>query len=76
MTSSLQLLFQESDGVEDRQRLRSQVVPRRGIYFATKRVGIFFFNEFVNLSPNVMWLMPALFADLLYPRLFAQMPTS
>ena len=53
MTSSLQLLFQEIDGVENRQRLRSQVVPRIGEYFATKRANIFFFDELSTLNPSL-----------------------
>ena len=45
MTISLQLLFQEIDQVTDEQDLRSQVVPKIGEYFATKRSGIFFFDQ-------------------------------
>ena len=45
MTISLQLLFKEIDQVTDEQDLRSQVVPKIGEYFATKRSGIFFFDQ-------------------------------
>jgi DNA-binding CsgD family transcriptional regulator len=53
MTSSLQFLFEEIDGVKDRQHLRSQVVPRIGEYFATKRSSIFFFDELSKLNPSL-----------------------
>jgi DNA-binding CsgD family transcriptional regulator len=53
MTSSLKLLFTEIDEIEDKQSLRLQIVPRIGEYFATKRAGIFFFDELSVLSPNL-----------------------
>jgi DNA-binding CsgD family transcriptional regulator len=62
MTSSLQLLFQEIDGVEDKQRLRSQVVPRIGEYFATKRVSIFFFDELSTLNPRLQKIFKVAFS--------------
>ncbi|WP_377480846.1 MAG: LuxR C-terminal-related transcriptional regulator [Microcoleus anatoxicus] len=43
--SPLQLLFQEIDQVKDEDDLRSQIVPAIGEYFATKRCGIFFFDQ-------------------------------
>jgi DNA-binding CsgD family transcriptional regulator len=53
MTSPLKLLFTEIDGIENKQSLRLQIVPRIGEYFATKRAGIFFFDELSALSPNL-----------------------
>jgi DNA-binding CsgD family transcriptional regulator len=53
MTSSLKLLFTEIDEIEDQQSLRLQIVPRISEYFATKRAGIFFFDELSVLSPNL-----------------------
>ncbi len=45
MTSPLQLLFEAIDQLQDEDDLRSQVVPKIGEYFATKRSGIFFFDQ-------------------------------
>ncbi|TAD84693.1 MAG: LuxR family transcriptional regulator [Oscillatoriales cyanobacterium] len=45
MTISLQLLFKEIHQVKDENDLRSQIVPAIGEYFATKRCGIFFFDQ-------------------------------
>ncbi|MEZ2240234.1 LuxR C-terminal-related transcriptional regulator [Microcoleus sp.] len=43
--SPLQLLFEAIDQLQDEDELRSQVVPKIGEYFATKRSGIFFFDQ-------------------------------
>jgi DNA-binding CsgD family transcriptional regulator len=45
MKSPLQLLFEAIDRLQDEDNLRSQVVPKIGEYFATKRSGIFFFDQ-------------------------------
>lgn len=45
MTISLQLLFQEIHQVKDENDLRSHLAPKIGEYFATKRSGIFFFDQ-------------------------------
>jgi DNA-binding CsgD family transcriptional regulator len=45
MMISLRLLFEEINQIEDEQDLRMQIVPKIGEYFATKRSGIFFFDQ-------------------------------
>lgn len=46
--SPLQLLFQEIDQVKDEDDLRSHLAPKIGEYFATKRSGIFFFDQLLG----------------------------
>lgn len=43
--SPLQLLFEAIDQLQDEDDLRSHLVPKIGEYFATKRSGIFFFDQ-------------------------------
>jgi DNA-binding CsgD family transcriptional regulator len=57
MTSSLQVLFEDIDGVKDRRYLRSQVVPKVGEHFAATRAGIFFFDELSDLNPNLQKIL-------------------
>jgi hypothetical protein len=44
MTSSLQLLFETIDRVENEPDLRSQVLPQIGVHFNATRRGIFYFD--------------------------------
>ncbi|BAY34878.1 LuxR family transcriptional regulator [Nostoc carneum NIES-2107] len=45
MRHSLQLLFEAINQAQNEQELRSQVVPKLGEYFTTKKCGIFFFDQ-------------------------------
>lgn len=53
MTSSLQLLFEAIDRMQDEQDLRSQIVPKIGDYFQAKRWGIFFFDRLPKVDSNL-----------------------
>lgn len=53
MTNSLQHLFEAINQVKNEQDLRSQVVPQIGEYFATKRCGVFFFDQLPLLDGNL-----------------------
>lgn len=53
MMGSLQPLFAAIDSVKDERDLRSEIVPKVGEYFAAKRSGIFFFDQFSQLDPNL-----------------------
>jgi DNA-binding CsgD family transcriptional regulator len=53
MTNSLQHLFEAINQLKNEQDLRSQVVPQIGEYFATKRCGVFFFDQFPLLDGNL-----------------------
>jgi DNA-binding CsgD family transcriptional regulator len=56
MTNSLQALFASIDSVKDEGDLRSQIVPKVGEHFAAMRSGIFFFDQFSQLDPNLQKL--------------------
>jgi DNA-binding CsgD family transcriptional regulator len=45
MRNSLQLLFAAINQAQDEQELRSRVVPKFTEYFATKKSGVFFFDQ-------------------------------
>lgn len=45
MRNSLQLLFAAINQAQDEQELRSRVVQKFGEYFATKKCGVFFFDQ-------------------------------
>ena len=53
MKSPLQLLFEAIDQLQDKDDLRSQVVPKISEYFATKRSGIFFFDQLLLENRNL-----------------------
>lgn len=53
MTSALQRIFEAIEQGEDEQNLRSQVVPKIGEYFATKRQGLFFFDQLPFTDKNL-----------------------
>lgn len=53
MTSSLQLLFEAINQIQDEQELRSQIVPKIGDYFQAKRWGIFFFDQLPRVDSNL-----------------------
>jgi DNA-binding CsgD family transcriptional regulator len=57
MTTSLQPLFTLIDRVKDEQDLRSDVIPKVGEHFAATRSGIFFFDQFSQLDPNLRKLL-------------------
>ncbi len=56
MIGSLQPLFAAIDSVKDERDLRSDVIPKIGEYFVAKRSGIFFFDQFSQLDPNLQKL--------------------
>jgi DNA-binding CsgD family transcriptional regulator len=58
MTSPLQRLFATIHQVQDEQELRSRLVPIIGEHFATKRQGIFFFDQLPLSLANVQKLLP------------------
>lgn len=47
MIISLKLLFEGIHQAKDEDDLRSHLVPKIGEYFAAKRAGIFFFDQFL-----------------------------
>jgi DNA-binding CsgD family transcriptional regulator len=53
MMSSLQLLFEATNQVEDEQDLRSRLAPKIGEYFAAKRSGISFFDRLPLADRNL-----------------------
>ena len=53
MTSSLQLLFEAINQIQDEQDLRSQILPKIGDYFQAKRWGIFFFDRLPRVDSNL-----------------------
>lgn len=57
MTSSLQLLFEAIDRIQDEQELRSQIVPKIGDYFQAKRWGIFFFDRLPKVDKNLQKIL-------------------
>lgn len=57
MTSSLQLLFEAINQVQDEQDLRSRVMQKVGEYFAAKRWGIFFFDQLPLADSNLQKVM-------------------
>jgi len=57
MKSSLQLLFEAINQVQDEQDLRSRVVLKIGEYFAAKRWGIFFFDQLPLADSNLQKLL-------------------
>jgi DNA-binding CsgD family transcriptional regulator len=57
MTISLQLLFEAINHVKDEKELRSHLAPKLGEYFAAKRSGIFFFDQFPLANPNLQKIL-------------------
>jgi DNA-binding CsgD family transcriptional regulator len=57
MTNSLQSLFASIDSVKDEGDLRSDVIPKVGEHFVARRSGIFFFDQFSQLDPNLQQLL-------------------
>ncbi|HCF27273.1 MAG TPA: helix-turn-helix transcriptional regulator [Cyanobacteria bacterium UBA11049] len=57
MTSSLQLLFEAINQIQDEQDLRSQIVPKIGDYFQAKRRGIFFFDRLPRVDSNLQKIL-------------------
>jgi DNA-binding CsgD family transcriptional regulator len=57
MTISLQLLFEEINQVKGEKDLRSHLAPKIGEYFAAKRSGIFFFDQFPLANPNLQKML-------------------
>lgn len=57
MTISLQLLFEEINQVKDEADLRTQLVPKIGEYFASKRSGIFFFDQLCLANRNLQKIL-------------------
>jgi DNA-binding CsgD family transcriptional regulator len=54
---SLQFLFEDINQIEDKQDLRSHLAPKIGEYFAAKRAGIFFFDQFPLANPNLQKIL-------------------
>ncbi|MDZ8264601.1 hypothetical protein [Nostoc sp. ChiQUE01b] len=50
MTMSLQHLFEAINQVKDEPDLRSHLAPKLSEYFATKRSGIFFFDQLFGVG--------------------------
>jgi DNA-binding CsgD family transcriptional regulator len=57
MTISLQLLFEAINQVKDEKDLRSHLASKIGEYFAAKRSGIFFFDQFPLANPNLQKIL-------------------
>jgi DNA-binding CsgD family transcriptional regulator len=53
MTHPLKPLFQAIHQTRDEAELRSQIGPKIGEYFAAKRRGIFFFDQWLSLDPQL-----------------------
>jgi DNA-binding CsgD family transcriptional regulator len=57
MLASLQPLFAQIDRLADERYLHSQLAPKLGEYFAAKRSGIFFFDQFSQLDPSLQKIL-------------------
>jgi DNA-binding CsgD family transcriptional regulator len=53
MVASLQPLFAAIDSVKDERDLKTDVTSKLGEHFAANRSGIFFFDQFSQLDPNL-----------------------
>ncbi len=53
MVASLQPLFTAIDSVKAEQDLKKDVTSKLGEHFAANRSGIFFFDQFSQLDPNI-----------------------
>jgi DNA-binding CsgD family transcriptional regulator len=57
MVGSLQPLFAAIDSVKDERDLRTDVTSKLGEHFAANRSGIFFFDQFSQLDPNLQKIL-------------------
>jgi DNA-binding CsgD family transcriptional regulator len=57
MLSSLQPLFAAIDSVNDERDLKTDVTSKLGEHFAANRSGIFFFDQFSQLDPNLQKIL-------------------
>jgi hypothetical protein len=53
MVASLQPLFAAIDSVKDERNLKTDVTSKLREHFAANRSGIFFFDQFSQLDPNL-----------------------
>jgi DNA-binding CsgD family transcriptional regulator len=53
MVASLKPLFAAIDSVKDERNLKTDVTSKLGEHFAASRSGIFFFDQFSQLNPNL-----------------------
>jgi DNA-binding CsgD family transcriptional regulator len=57
MVASLQPLFAAIDSVKDERDLKTDVTSKLGEHFAANRSGIFFFDQFSQLDPNLQKIL-------------------
>ena len=57
MTSPLKLLFEAINQARSKDDMRLQIVPKIGEYFAAKRWGIFFFDQFPLADSNLQKIL-------------------
>jgi hypothetical protein len=57
MLTSLQSLFTAINSVKDERDLKTDVTSKLGEHFAANRSGIFFFDQFSQLDPNLQKIL-------------------
>jgi DNA-binding CsgD family transcriptional regulator len=57
MVASLQPLFAAIDSVKDERNLKTDVSSKLGEHFAANRSGVFFFDQFSQLDPNLQKIL-------------------
>jgi DNA-binding CsgD family transcriptional regulator len=57
MVASLQPLFAAIDSVKDERNLKTDVSSKLGEHFAANRSGVFFFDQFSQLNPNLQKIL-------------------
>jgi DNA-binding CsgD family transcriptional regulator len=57
MVASLQPLFAAIDSVKDERNLKTDVSSKLGEHFAATRSGVFFFDQFSQLNPNLQKIL-------------------
>ena len=57
MVASLQPLFTAIDSVKDERNLKADVTSKLGEHFAANRSGVFFFDQFSQLNPNLQKIL-------------------
>jgi hypothetical protein len=57
MVASLQPLFAAIDRVKDERDLKTDVTSKLGEHFAANRSGVFFFDQFSQLNPNLQKIL-------------------
>jgi DNA-binding CsgD family transcriptional regulator len=57
MVASLQPLFTAIDSVKDERNLKTDVSSKLGEHFAANRSGVFFFDQFSQLNPNLQKIL-------------------